>query len=141
MDITRLIPEKYPYYLENFTRSNYSGVYKKYCSEAEYFFMELDAAPEACGNAAASLIEHITNLLPRRFGRKLKFFDLKQFLFLYIVPAAISHGSESSIEFVDAVQKCWNAKYPDDMLKAARFEEINGSFNDAFMGFQFRGSN
>lgn len=141
MDISKLIPEKYFYYLEKFTRSTYEKAFLQYCSEADDFFSGLDAQPEKAEIYADKLLGHIESILPKRFRRKLIYFDLKRLIFLYTVPAAIRHGSDSAIAFVDALQNRWNEKYPDDTLNAARFEEINGSFNNTIMGFKFGGSN
>ena len=140
MDIKILIPEKYFYYLENFKRSSYRKAFMQYCSEAGVFFSAMDGGQFSPQLAASELIANIDARLPKRFRRKLRFFDLKQLLFLYTVPAAISHGSEHSIAFVSALLAQWNERYPDDMLNSISFEKINGSFNDTIMGFQFGGS-
>ena len=140
MNARILIPEKYFYYLEKFGRSSYKSAFEQYYSETSAFFSALDAYPEACNKAAGELIELIESMLPKYFRRKLTFFDLKRLIFLYTVPAAIGHGSESSIAFVDALRIRWNERYPEDVLNAARFEEINGSFNNTIMGFQFGGN-
>jgi len=141
MDFSKLIPEKYFYFLEKFTRSTYKSAFEQYCTEAADFFSALDKGMYAADCSAAGLIEYVERLLPRRFRRKLIFFDIKRLIFLYTVPAAISHNSECSIDFVDALQTQWNGKFPDDVLNAARFEEINGSFNNTIMGFKFGGEN
>lgn len=141
MDINILIPEKYFYFLEKFTRSQYKDAFRQYCSETARFFSDLDNGTYSAEAAAFGLIEHVEALLPRRFRRKIIFFDLKRLIFLYTVPAAIDHGSEQSIGFVDAMQKTWNIKYPEDLLNAAKFDEINGSFNNTIMGFKFGGDN
>jgi len=136
-----LIPEKYFYFLEKFTRSQYKDAFRQYCSETARFFSDLDSGAYSAEAAASGLIEHVEALLPKRFRRKIIFFDLKRLIFLYTVPAAIDHGSEQSIAFVDALQKTWNEKHPGDLLNAAKFEEINGSFNNTIMGFKFGGDN
>jgi len=141
MEINKLIPEKYFYYLEKFTRSAYKAAFEQYCSETAGVFSALDAQPDMCENAAIKLIGHIESLLPKRFRRKLIYFDLKRLVFLYVVPAALEHGSEPCLDFVEALQSAWNEKYPNDVLNAAKFDEINGSFNNTIMGFQFGGSN
>lgn len=141
MDINILIPEKYFYFLEKFTRSQYKNAFRQYCSETARFFYDLDCGAFSSEAAASGLVEHVEALLPKRFRRKIIFFDLKRLIFLYTVPAAIDHGSEQSIAFIDALQKTWNIKYPGDPLNAAKFEEINGSFNNTIMGFKFGGDN
>lgn len=141
MEINKLIPEKYFYYLEKFTRSAYKAAFEQYCRETAGVFSAFDAQPEMCKNAAMQLIVHIESLLPKRFRRKLIYFDLKRLVFLYVVPAALEHGSEQCYNFVEALQSAWNEKYPNDVLNAAKFDEINGSFNNTIMGFQFGGSN
>lgn len=133
-----LLPEKYPGYLERFTKAEYGYSFRKYCGETESFFAQLELEPDTIPQAVKDFLAAAESSLPRLFGRKLAIYDISRFLFIYTVPAAQELGGEAGRRFADALIAEWNGRYPDAILNKAAFSEINSGFKTRIMGFDVR---
>ena len=130
-----LLPEKYPGFLERFTKSQYGGSFKDYCEMTAPYFDELELCPEGAANAAVRFVDSVENSLPRLFGRKLAIYDICRFLFLYTVPASLGRKTDAGNSFADALVAEWNRRFTNDTLSKAGFSEINSGFKTRIMGF------
>ena len=133
-----LLPEKYAGYLERFTKAEYSGSFKSYCMLAEPFFTKLELCPESTEAAAAELVDYAETTLPRFFGRKLALHDIRTFLFVYTIPAALNRESRVCHSFADSLIEKWNSRHSDIVLNKATFSELFGGFRTRIMGFDVR---
>lgn len=135
MNFYSLLPEKYPGYLERFTKSEYAGCFAAYYRDVQPLFDELanGCADAAC--CAADFVEHIVGRIPKVLKRGLISYDICHFLFLYTVPSALQHGSEEALNFANELMNQWNSRFPKYPLKKISFPEINGGFRTKIMGF------
>ena len=133
-----LLPEKYPGYLERFTKNDYSPCFKNYCALTDGFFSKLELCPDCIDAAVMTFMESIAAALPRFFGKKLALYDIRRFLFLYTIPAALHRESDACSHFADRLIEEWNSRYPDNTLSKATFSELFGGFRTRIMGFDVR---
>lgn len=133
-----LLPEKYPGYLARFTKSEYSPSFKSYCSLTDSFFSQLELCPEGTDAAVKELLNSVSAALPRFFGKKLALYDIRRFLFLYTIPAALHRESDACTHFIERLIAEWNALYPDNTLSKTTFSELFSGFKTRIMGFDVR---
>lgn len=133
-----LLPEKYPGYLERFTKSEYAQEFKKYCYSTESFFAGIENKTIDAEAAAKDFVSFIGGSLPRIFGRKLALYDIRRFLFLYTVPAVLARGSQEAGLFADALIAEWNRCYGFEPLSKTDFSTLNSGFKTRIMGFDIR---
>ena len=133
-----LLPEKYPGYLQRFTKIEYSPSFKKYCADTDSFFSQLEFYPDDTDEAVMTFMDSVPSALPRFFGRKLALYDIRRFLFLYTIPAALHRESDACSHFADRLIVEWNSRYPDNTLSKATFSELFGGFKTRIMGFDVR---
>ena len=63
MDFSKLIPEKYLYFLEKFSRSSYKGAFEQYCAETAAFFSALDMKAASAETASQETIDSAMNAI------------------------------------------------------------------------------
>lgn len=136
MNFQLMLPEKYPGYLERFTKSEYAGCFKGYYNAVQPLFDELANGSIDAAGCACDFVEHIVSRIPKVLKRRLVSYDICHFLFLYTVPSALQHGSEAAQIFADELMNRWNERFPKYPLKKTSFSEINGGFRTRIMGFE-----
>lgn len=133
-----LLPEKYPGYLQRFTKNEYSPSFKNYCALTDSFFSNLELYPGGTDEAVRAFVDSVPAALPRFFGKKLALYDIRRFLFLYTIPAALHRETDACSHFADGLIGEWNSRYPDNTLSKATFSELFGGFKTRIMGFDVR---
>lgn len=133
MDIARLIPDNYPEYTKRFTKHSYPACFEEYRAMSEVIFNEIELSGQT-ESAAAQLLERAEGMLGR-WRRSMKIFDIRQFLFLYTMPAALDRSSELSQDFARQVQKLWNQRFPKEPLNLVGFRELFAGFRNKIFGF------
>ena len=133
-----LLPEKYPGYLERFTKNEYSPCFKNYCALTDGFFSRIELYPDGIDAASKEFMDCISASLPRFWGKKLAIYDVRRFLFLYTIPAALHRESDACSQFADRLIVDWNMRYPDNTLSKASFSELFSGFKTRIMGFDVR---
>lgn len=139
MDISGLIPKNYRYYVESFTRSKYPKAYEAYKSEMAGLFAVLGSYEGNMDELAEKLMDRADSFIKGFFGKKLALFDIKQLLFVYLLPAAYERGGKLSSDFIPAVQRAWERRREGDRLNFMTYSQLCGSFNKTIMGFEFGG--
>lgn len=124
--------EAYRPYLRHFNRKEYPDYFARYRSAAEPFFDALE--PEAAEMAASALLDKLEgDWAARRWGtREMAREDDKQLVALFLLPAALAHGSQAAAVFAEALVRQWNERWPKSGLLAGSFEEIQAGFPRGF---------
>ena len=122
MDIITMYPE----YLRHFTRDGYSAAFEKYKAECSRFFAGLSA--DNMDSEISRLMDFAANELRRKIGRKAKLFDLRNFLCVYLCPAALDYGTELTQDFAFALAEKWNRSYPECSFEVGAFRDIASGF-------------
>ncbi len=133
MDVAEQLTLDYPYYLEQFNRVSYAGLFQRYKDRCMPFFRALD---QAGAEAAADALLVRTERLARPWKRKLLLFDMQRFFALYLIPAALDSGCPQAAAFAELLRQRWNERYPKNRFQSATYEEIAGGFRMKIFGFE-----
>lgn len=125
--------DDYRRYLEHFNRKEYPAFFEQYQAAARPFFDTL--SPEDADVEASSLLDRLAEGWGTRRGsirRELAKADDKQLLALFLLPAALAHGSEGASAFADSLTRQWRERWPKSVLLAGSFEDIQAGFPTGF---------
>lgn len=132
MHATDLVGEYRPY-LDHFNRREYPVFFERYQTAARPFFDAL--SPEDVEAEADALLDRLAegwSAKRRPLQRELAKTDDKQLLTLFLLPAALAHGSEGASAFAEALTRRWKERWPKSVLLAGTFEEIQEGFPRGF---------
>lgn len=125
--------------MENFKKNTYAGAFKKYYEKNLVVY-------EAIENGHASVIDKeqfLQNMadalvdaagekvygLPKKSQQEKLLVDYNISMAVYVLPAVLEFGGESSKKLADKLVKAWKKKFPKTNIQASEYENIEKGFH------------
>ena len=138
MDFIQLLDSAHPY-LNCFDYDHYPLCFAEFENNADSFFQNLDAPSlSEYADKLVSLAAARWENLPKKERREAAKGD-KSVLALFFTPAAARH-SEDAKKLSEALQKCWNQRFPRNRYMIGEYETIIKGFDTDFFGITLRKS-
>lgn len=128
--------EEHPKFaVKKFNRKNYEDSYYEYKKDCRAVYEAMDRCVVACPAKREELIERFTDRFLELWaeGHKLRKWKKEEFsdkltLAFYEVPAMQDMELSVAPDYVEALERKFNAKYPDNIFHAATFEDLKRGF-------------